>query len=94
MNCTQDQGILIDLINLGALPCFGIGLSSLLVIKLIAYMISRETQTEHITDGDMMAMLVAMLSIYFLAIFVGIGCFAGIMSILRDLIAGQPIHWY
>lgn len=94
MNCAQDQGILIEFINLGALPCFGIGLIGLLIIKLIVYMISRETSQEHSTDGDMMAIIAALLSIYFLAIFIGIGFFAGIMSILRNLIAGQPIHWY
>lgn len=94
MNCTQEPGLLIELINLGALPCFGIGLIGLLIIKLIVYMISRKTSEDHITDGDMMAIITAMLSIYFLAIFIGIGFFAGVMSILRDLIAGQPIRWY
>lgn len=94
MNCAQDQGMLIEFINLGALPCFGIGLISLLIIKLIVYMISRETSQEHITDGDTMAMIAALLSIYLLVIFIGISCFAGVMSIFRDLITGQPIHWF
>lgn len=75
MNCTQEPGLLIELINLGALPCFGIGLIGLLIIKLIVYMISRKTSEDHITDGDMMAIITAMLSIYFLAIFIGIGFF-------------------
>lgn len=94
MNCTQEPGLMIELINLGALPCFGIGLIGPLIIKLIVYMISRKTSEDHITDGDMMAIITVMLSIYFLAIFIGIGFFAGVMSILRDLIAGQPIRWY
>lgn len=94
MHCTQDPGLLVELMDLGALPCFGIGLISLLLIKLIVYMMTKDTDETRDTEADAIAFIAGLLVIYFLALFICICIFAGVMSIFRDLATSQPIHWY
>lgn len=94
MDCTQDPGLLVELMDLGALTCFGIGLISLLLIKLIVYMMTKETEDARDTEADAIVLIASLLSVYFLALFIAICFFAGVMSIFRDLATSQPIHWY
>lgn len=94
MHCTQEPGMLMELMDLGALPCFGLGLLSILLIKLTVYMMARDTEKKRDTELDAVAFLTGLVGMYLLALFIVICFFAGVMSILRDLATSQPIHWY
>ena len=41
MHCTQEPDTFMELMNLGALPCFGIAFIGILLIKLTVYMMTR-----------------------------------------------------
>lgn len=92
MDCTQDPGLLVELMDLGALPCFGIGLIGLLLIKLIVYMMTKDIDETRDTEADAIVLIASLLGVYFLALFICICIFAGFMSIFRDLATSQPIH--
>lgn len=94
MHCTQETDTFMELINLGALPCFGIAFIGILLIKLAVYMMTREPKTPHDADLEDMTFFTGLLVMCVLPLFIYLCFIAGVMSILRDLATGQPIHWY
>jgi len=94
MHYTQETDTFMDLTNLGALPCFVIAFIGILLIKLTVYMMTREPKTPHDTDLEDMTFFTGLLVMYVLPLFIYLCFIAGVMSILRDLAMGQPIHWY
>lgn len=94
MHCTQEPDMLMGLMDLGALPCFGIAFIGVLLIKLTAYMMTRDTETPHNTGLEDMTFFTGLLCICVLPLFIYLCFIAGVMSILRDLATSQPIHWF